>query len=209
MRFTIFGMLGILLWGIALDGAEKNTTIGNPYGICAHLNRWEYKQLSRELELMKQAGIGNVRTDLDWNQLEAEKGKWNFERWDAVVEEAEKNGIAVLTFTNEATATIADRVSSFYGKPISSNHFIGTFSSFVHGYIAQRFGYKFYHIPEDRADKSFRVVDSDISPYSNQWLENYQLDFYLPQQTFYASQLNYRVSSNNWYVVQKKILLNH
>lgn len=96
MRFTIFGMLGILLWGIALDGAEKNTTIGNPYGICAHLNRWEYKQLSRELELMKQAGIGNVRTDLDWNQLEAEKGKWNFERWDAVVEEAEKNGIAVL-----------------------------------------------------------------------------------------------------------------
>ena len=118
--------------------------------------------------------------------------------------QSKKNGIAVLTFTNEATATIADRVSSFYGKPISSNHFIGTFSSFVHGYIAQRFGYKFYHIPEDRADKSFRVVDSDISPYSNQWLENYQLDFYLPQQTFYASQLNYRVSSNNWYVVQKK-----
>lgn len=118
--------------------------------------------------------------------------------------QSKKNGIAVLTFTNEATATIADRVSSFYGKPISSNHFIGTFSSFVHGYIAQRFGYKFYHIPEDRADKSFRVVDFDISPYSNQWLENYQLDFYLPQQTIYASQLNYRVSSNNWYVVQKK-----
>ena len=40
MRFTIFGMLGILLWGIALDGAEKNTTIGNPYGICALLTRW-------------------------------------------------------------------------------------------------------------------------------------------------------------------------
>ena len=96
MRFTLFGMLGILLWGIALDGAEKNTTIGNPYGICAHLNRWEYKQLSQELELMKKAGIGNVRTDLDWNQLEAEKGKWNFERWDAIVAEAEKNGIAVV-----------------------------------------------------------------------------------------------------------------
>lgn len=118
--------------------------------------------------------------------------------------QSKKNGIAVLTFTNEATATIADRVSSFYGKPISSNHFIGTFSSFVHGYIAQRFGYKFYHIPEDRADKSFRVVDSDISPYSNQWLENYQLDFYLPQQTIYASQLNYRVSSNKLVCGAKK-----
>lgn len=116
---------------------------------------------------------------------------------------SKKNGIAVLTFTNEATATISDRVTAFYGKPISSNHFIGTFSSFVHGYIAQRFGYKFYRIPEDKADKSFRVVDSDISPYSNQWLENYKLDFYLPQQTIYASQLNYRVSTNNWYVGQR------
>ena len=117
--------------------------------------------------------------------------------------QSKKNGIAVLTFTNEATATIADRVTAFYGKPISSNHFIGTFSSFVHGYIAQRFGYKFYRIPEDKADKSFRIIDSDISPYSNQWLENYKLDFYLPQQTIYASQLNYRVSTNNWYVGQR------
>ena len=117
--------------------------------------------------------------------------------------QSKKNGIAVLTFTNEATATIADRVSSFYGKSISSNHFIGTFSSFVHGYIAQRFGYKFYHIPDDRADKSFRVVASDISLYSNQWLENYKLDFYLQRKTIYASQLNYRVNNDNWYIRQK------
>ena len=115
-----------------------------------------------------------------------------------------QTGIAVLTFTNEATATIADRVSSFYGKPVPSNHFIGTFSSFVHGHIAQRFGYKFCHMPEDRADKSFRVVDSDINLYSNQWLKNYKLDFYLPQQTIYANQLNYRVSSRKSYVKQKE-----
>lgn len=115
-----------------------------------------------------------------------------------------QTGIAVLTFTNEATATIADRVSSFYGKPVPSNHFIGTFSSFVHGHIAQRFGYKFYHIPEGRTDKSFRVVDSDISPYNNQWLENYKLDFYLPRQVIYASQLNLRASSGKWYVKQKE-----
>ena len=115
-----------------------------------------------------------------------------------------QTGIAVLTFTNEATATIADRVSSFYGKPVPSNHFIGTFSSFVHGHIAQRFGYKFYDLPEDKADKSFRVIDSDISPYSNQWLENYKLDFYLPRQVIYASQLILRASSGKWYVKQKE-----
>lgn len=113
-----------------------------------------------------------------------------------------QTGIAVLTFTNEATATIADRVSSFYGKPVPSNHFIGTFSSFVHGHIAQRFGYKFYHIPEDRTDKSFRVVDSDISPYSNQWLENYKLNFPFPKQKIYASQLYYKASCKDWFIGQ-------
>lgn len=116
-----------------------------------------------------------------------------------------QTGIAVLTFTNEATATIADRVSSFYGKPVPSNHFIGTFSSFVHGYIAQRFGYKFYHIPEDKADKSFRVVESDISPYSNQWLENYKLNFPFPKQTIYASQLYYKASCKDWFIGQGEL----
>lgn len=116
--------------------------------------------------------------------------------------QSSQTGIAVLTFTNEATATIANRVASFYGKPISSNHFIGTFSSFVHGYIAQRFGYKFYHIPEDKADKSFRVVDSDISPYSNQWLENYKLNFPFPKQAIYASQLYYKASCKEWFIGQ-------
>ena len=113
-----------------------------------------------------------------------------------------QTGIAVLTFTNEATATIADRVSSFYGKPVPSNHFIGTFSSFVHGYIAQRFGYKFYHIPEDRTDKSFRVIDSDTNPYSNQWLDNYRLDFPFPKQTICASQLYYKGSCKDWFIGQ-------
>ena len=118
--------------------------------------------------------------------------------------QSRQTGIVILTFTNEATATIADRVASFYGKPISSNHFIGTFSSFVHGYIAQRFGYKFYHMRDDRIDKSFRVVDSNIQSYNNQWLENYKLDFYLPRQVIYASQLNLRLSSNNWYVGKRE-----
>lgn len=113
-----------------------------------------------------------------------------------------QTGIAVLTFTNEANATIADRVSSFYGKPVPSNHFIGTFSSFVHGHIAQRFGYKFYDIPDDKADKSFRVVDSDISPYSNQWLENYKLNFPFPKPTIYASQLYFKVSCKDWFIGQ-------
>lgn len=113
-----------------------------------------------------------------------------------------QTGIAILTFTNEATATIADRVSSFYGKPVPSNHFMGTFSSFVHGHIAQRFGYKLYDIKKDQADKSFRVVDSDISPYNNQCFENYKLNFPFPKPTIHASQLYYKVSCEDWFIGQ-------
>ena len=121
-----------------------------------------------------------------------------------------KSGIAVLTFTNEATATIANRVTDFYGRPLSSNHFIGTFSSFVHGHIAQRFGYKFYATDNDKPDKSFRIIDSDTKPYNNQWLENYKLEFPFPKTRIYASQLNYRMSCKEWFVGQgestKKII---
>ena len=115
-----------------------------------------------------------------------------------------KSGIAVLTFTNEATATIANRVSAFYGRLLPSNHFIGTFSSFVHGHIVQRFGYKFYATDSDKPDKSFRIIDSDTKPYNNQWLENYKLEFPFPKKKIYASQLNYRMSCKEWFVGQRE-----
>ena len=81
-------------------------------------------------------------------EILALKAAYEICKWDD-----RKSGIAALTFTNEASATIIDRVSYFYNKPLPSNHFIGTFSSFVHGYIAQRFGYKVYGCQQDKPDK--------------------------------------------------------
>ena len=100
MRFSsILSLLSaFFLTGLPVSSiaAETSATIGSPYGICAHLNRWEYDRMPQELELIRQAGIRHVRTDLDWNQIEPEKGKWNFERWDALVKEAEKRDITLL-----------------------------------------------------------------------------------------------------------------
>ena len=62
MRFTVIIMAAVFFQGVILNGAEKKEVIeGNPYGVVAHLNRWEYEQMPQELVLMKQAGIGNVR----------------------------------------------------------------------------------------------------------------------------------------------------
>ena len=79
MRFSsILSLLSaFFLTGLPVSSiaAETSATIGSPYGICAHLNRWEYDRMPQELELIRQAGIRHVRTDLDWNQIEPEKGK--------------------------------------------------------------------------------------------------------------------------------------
>ena len=89
-----------LLLSISLAGmmgfAESPDTVDSPYGICAHLNRWEYPEMEQEFRMMKEAGIGFDRTDLDWSQVEPQPGKWDFTRWDAVLKAAEENGITVL-----------------------------------------------------------------------------------------------------------------
>lgn len=113
------------------------------------------------------------------------------------------SGIAVLTFTNDATATILSRITTFYRRQLPSNHFVGTFSSFVHGYIAQRFGYKFYRNQINEKDQAFRIVDSEASQYSNRWLQNYTLDFPISNKTkIFANQLNYRFGAGEWFCGQ-------
>ena len=96
-------------------------------------------------------------------------------------------GIAVLTFTNVARDTIANRIISISRKPIPSNHFVGTIAQFVHGYIAQRFGYKFYGCHDERTDKSYRIIDDGYS--KGDWLNNYKLAFPTPLPIF-ANQIN-------------------
>ena len=122
------------------------------------------------------------------------KAAYEISRWAS-----QQSGLAVLSFTNEATSTIANRIAHFYSKPIPSRHFIGTFSSFVHGYIAQRFGYNFFNIPREKDDKSFKIVEPDASPYSKQWLNNYKLEFPFPTQ-YYANQLNYKTRCDEWFI---------
>ena len=114
-------------------------------------------------------------------------------------------GIAVLTFTNEAAHTIEDRISQLYKGRISSNHYIGTFSSFVHGYISQKFGGDIYQSGKADKDKSFRIVDSDISQYDNGWLKTYKVDFPMnPKAPLYANNLYFRASDSSWYTGQKE-----
>lgn len=112
------------------------------------------------------------------------------------------SGIAVLTFTNEAANTIKQRVRLFYPHDIRSVHYIGTFASFVHGYIAQKFGYEFFQATSEMSDRSFSVIDKNTKIYDNAWLNNYKLDFPIPPRMspVYANQLSFRLSDSKWYI---------
>lgn len=150
--------------------------------------------LSPNLEkIYLEACAGSGKTEVLGLKATYEICNWN----------SKNSGIAVLTFTNEAAHTIEERISQLYKGRIASNHYIGTFSSFVQGYISQKFGCDIYQKGRVEKDKSFRIVDSDASQYDNGWLTTFKVDFPLnPKMPLYANNLYFRTSDSSWYTGQ-------
>ena len=89
-------ILAMLAMTTVTGWAAEKGEIGDPYGICAHVNRWEFDRAQEEFKLMRQAGIKYVRCDLDWRVLEPKSGTWDFSRWDALTKMANEAGITIL-----------------------------------------------------------------------------------------------------------------
>lgn len=62
------------------------------------------------------------------------KTAYEVKRW-----QYKNNGIAVLTFTNSAEKELANRIESFLQKDMGYPHYVGTFTSWLLGYIANPF----------------------------------------------------------------------
>lgn len=91
-------VIGGLLFCNGLFSIEKKQSENvNPFGVCAHLSRWEFDCADAELKLMKEAGISAFRTDFDWGAIEREKGNFNYSKWDALVAKAESAGVEIST----------------------------------------------------------------------------------------------------------------
>lgn len=108
-----------------------------------------------------------------------------------------RSGIAVLTFTNAATDTVKDRINGFYRGAMPSRHYVGTLSSFIHGFISQKFGYTLQD--GDEKDMSFTLVDSSEDVYKKQWLDGYKVSLTV-QNNFYANKLYKRQRDGEWLV---------
>jgi hypothetical protein len=112
----------------------------------------DYILSSVEKSIFLKACPGSGKTE-----VVAMKAAYEISRWN------KNGGIAILSFTNNAADVIADRVAEFYGlEGVSHPHFIGTFDSWLHTYLAHPFLHHITNYVGDRDrddDKSFRLVD--------------------------------------------------
>ena len=113
-------------------------------------------------------------------------------------------GIAVLSFTNDATDVIKDRVKKFLGDSRISPHYIGTLGSFIHSYIVQPFAYKIVGYSGDNNDYSLRLVDEKISTHTNHWLNNFRcsvpyIDAQNRQLPIYGNQIGFDMGEKDFY----------
>jgi len=87
------------------------------------------------------------------------KSAYEVKRWAS-----SNTGIAILTFTNSAEDELRNRVASYLGMSIGYPHFLGTFTSWIHGYIANPFlQIVTNYSNKETLDNSIRIIDSDCS----------------------------------------------
>ena len=82
------------LLACSLASSLAFAAVNNPYGSCAHVTRGEPP--ARTCAMMRQAGMGWVRSDFDWRSIEKKKGVWDFAYFDKVVAECEAEGVQLL-----------------------------------------------------------------------------------------------------------------
>jgi len=109
--------LGLCLaacWFIfCLEASAKNCNMdNNPFGVLEFLhwnhpwNSYKYpdeRSLKKVVSLMKKAGVGWVRMDFLWQDIEPRQAEFNFAKYDYIVELLTKNNIKILGLLNYST----------------------------------------------------------------------------------------------------------
>lgn len=157
-----------------ISPSECRATIGatnplcNEYDTC-RIERNSDEQLDYALSSIEdcvflKACPGSGKTEVVGLKAAYEMSKWA----------KAPGGIAVLTFTNNASDVIEKRVSQFGGVgKIGFPHFIGTIDSWLHGYIAHPFAHIMTGYDGKDQDRSIRLVDTTSA---GGWLNAYKLN---------------------------------
>lgn len=154
----------------------------------------DYVTMTKDKSVFLSACAGSGKTEIVGLKAAYEMSQWN----------SYNAGIAVLTFTNDATQVINDRIRQFTGKKCTYPHYIGTLSSFVHSYIVQPFAYKSQGYNGKEGDFSFRIIDNHLPIYTNHWLKKYEcgvsyIDSKGNWRDIFANQIGYDMEKKDFY----------
>ena len=108
----------------------------NPFGALAFLNwdhQWNYyafkgDNLDKAVAAVKKAGISYVRMDFSWSDVEAEQGKWDFAKYDRIVNLLSENNIRVLGIFSYCTGWASASPEFLWCFPPKNNQ---TFTNYV------------------------------------------------------------------------------
>ena len=96
-KFILIGLVVIGCVVSALYLFDKSQKPYNPYGVGAHLTRWEFNEADKELSMMREAGMSICRSGVEWGKIETGKNQYNFQVMDSLVSLADKNDIEFLS----------------------------------------------------------------------------------------------------------------
>jgi hypothetical protein len=114
VRFILFLLLALLSFGIAVGAFlyaayftppspafqprwEYAHTDVNPYGANFFLEREvEVWKRERTVQMAREAGIGWARQEFIWAEIEPEPGKYNWSKYDEIVELLQRNNIRII-----------------------------------------------------------------------------------------------------------------
>lgn len=99
---TKYILLSIVLFIVTtIIRAQSPNKLNNPYGICAHVSRYtDFGLRYDEINLIKEIGIGNLRTDFDWVTL-GEKN--DYTKFDSIVDLCQRYNIQLLPILSRST----------------------------------------------------------------------------------------------------------
>ncbi|MDQ0151020.1 UvrD-helicase domain-containing protein [Eubacterium multiforme] len=136
------------------DGIIKEKCIKKGVSCIENLNKEQDDYILSDMNknIYLKACPGSGKTEVLGIKSAYEINKWS----------KKNSGIAILTFTNSAEDEIRKRVEGYLNRKIEYPHFLGTFTSWIHGYIAHPFIAKaIKYEGNDNGDKSIKIIDCD------------------------------------------------
>ncbi len=93
--------------GAVMAETDKRGT-ESPYGVLEFLpwdhdwngHHYTYDKVKKAVLLMKEAGVGIVRMDFLWNDVQPSKSGWDFEKYDDLTSLLQRNNIKILGMLN-------------------------------------------------------------------------------------------------------------